>query len=927
VSWSADVDPVVTSFVTGRLRRLVPITVTPPAIELWIDNAIHSTEAPELGAPEPLEFRLPLPIFCFDAQQHRIEIRLGDQTHAQCFQSEYAGCIDPFSDNVLTGWATDYARPGIPIEIDISINGTQVSRISANVFRPDLNGNCGFHHLLRETPEMARSFVLCARIAWTDIDLQRSPVLSLSRPRLVKAAQQLNSAFQYLEQLLMWNRDGRGPAFQLTPAERDTFADLLLQGSNVADILELRRRFLQPMQPNLTEHYARRDFATLGPEYPQSLPRRNRGSHRDRPVDIIVPIYAGLRETERCLASVLHSPVGCRYQLICVLDNPEASAIAEMVGRLAEAHPQITVIRNESNEGFAESVNRAMRLHRDRDVVILHADCEVHGDWLLRLQQAAYNGAGAGLVNPMTNYAEFLSYPAPWFIQPDDAPFERLDNFARSVNAGLTVTIPAATAFCLFVRRGCLDDLGFFHNDRPSGGYYAEKYFSVNAAAQGWRTILAADVFVKHHGFVSFLHRDADAVAEAREAFELWCPFYADSVTDFLVDDPSLPARRELDLARLESLGGPVFCFIAHGGGGGTERHLQDLTEALAIDGIRTISMFAWPDRRVSLATAFLDSVENIRYRLDDEFDRLVSDLKRLHIVHIHIHSNVDVPQELFSLPEVLGVPHDITVHDYAWFCPQVTLVNRSGAYCGEPPVPVCDICTGTDVSKLRQLSRARLAQARHVFCPSEDTRARMERQFQLTNLVLRPHPEWIGEPEWAVTPLAPGQIVRVACIGRLSGHKGLKVVRECAAHALEWGLPLHFVIIGSTADDAQFEGLSNLEITGPYEDHEADALIERHGIHVAFLPSLWPETYSYTLSIALRCGLTPVAFDLGAIADRIKRDDAGILLPLGATALQLNEALLKAGGRQPRNSVIRGTGYLNMLRDYYDMGGTESQT
>ena len=48
---------------------------------------------------------------------------------------------------------------------------------------------------------------------------------------------------------------------------------------------------------------------------------------------------------------------------------------------------------------------------------------------------------------------------------------------------------------------------------------------------------------------------------------------------------------------------------------------------------------------------------------------------------------------------------------------------------------------------------------------------------------------------------------------------------------------------------------------------------------------ALWPETYSYTLSIALLAGLPVVAFDIGAIARRIReiRPNAGHgLLPLG---------------------------------------------
>jgi hypothetical protein len=36
-------------------------------------------------------------------------------------------------------------------------------------------------------------------------------------------------------------------------------------------------------------------------------------------------------------------------------------------------------------------------------------------------------------------------------------------------------------------------------------------------------------------------------------------------------------------------------------------------------------------------------------------------------------------------------------------------------------------------------------------------------------------------------------------------------------------------------------------------------------------LPSVWPETYSYTLSIALQCGLPVLAFDIGAISKRIR--------------------------------------------------------
>ena len=915
MSWSVQVDPVVSSFLTGRLRGAD--TVIPP-IELWIDSAFEAAETLSAADPAPFEFTFALPRFCFDGQEHSLEVRFANQVFEQQFRTNYDGFLDPFSNNLITGWVLDMARPGVPVEVELELNGAKVGRTLADVFREGRPH--GFRYQLPQLTGMHRSFVVRALIAGTDIDLQRSPVLSLARPRLVRAVQQFNFAFHYLEQRLMWDRGGRGPEPQLTEEERSTFADLLLEGTNVADILELRRRFIRPLQPQLTEHYARRDYATLGIDFPGSMPRRIRGVHRDRPVDIIVPIYAGYRQTQRCLDSVLASAAGCRYELTCVLDNPEDGELRDFVLRLAEENPQVTVIENETSKGFAESVNSVMRLHRDRDVLILHSDCEVHGDWLGRLQRAAYEGAGAGLVNPLTDQGEFLTYPSAGIRLPADAPFELLDKFARQANRHVTVQTPAAMGFCLYVRRGCLDDLGFFHNDQPSGGYYAEKYFSVNAAALGWRSILAADVFVKHHGYVSFLERDINAVDKAREAFELWCPFYQDSVTDFLVDDPALPAKRELDLARMEVAGQDRFCFIAHSGGGGTERHLQELSEALANDSLAALVLYSLPGRRVYLSTPELEGIENLSYNLDTEWDQLVRDLKRLRVKHVHIHSNVEVERDLFSLPSQLGAAYDITVHDYAWFCPRVNLVNHSGVYCGEPPVSVCETCSGTDVKRLVEISQQQLQGARRVFCPSDDARQRMERHFDLRNISVRPHPEWFGGAEQELDPGVPYDTVTVATIGRISTHKGLRVLRQCAAHAMEWGLPLQFAVIGGTADDAQFDRLTNVAITGAYREQEVDGLLKQHGARVALLPSVWPETYSYTLSVALRNGLFPVAFDLGAIAERIRLSRTGTLLPLGTPASQINEALLHAG-RQARPSLKpRGARYLNMLRDYYGL-------
>jgi hypothetical protein len=51
-------------------------------------------------------------------------------------------------------------------------------------------------------------------------------------------------------------------------------------------------------------------------------------------------------------------------------------------------------------------------------------------------------------------------------------------------------------------------------------------------------------------------------------------------------------------------------------------------------------------------------------------------------------------PLDEASLAGLLGVPEEVHLHDYAWFCPRVTLLGPERRYCGEPEdARECDAC------------------------------------------------------------------------------------------------------------------------------------------------------------------------------------------------------------------------------------------
>jgi glycosyltransferase involved in cell wall biosynthesis len=132
-----------------------------------------------------------------------------------------------------------------------------------------------------------------------------------------------------------------------------------------------------------------------------------------------------------------------------------------------------------------------------------------------------------------------------------------------------------------------------------------------------------------------------------------------------------------------------------------------------------------------------------------------------------------------------------------------------------------------------------------------------------------------------------------VCIIGAIGLHTGFQVLLDCALDAAARNLPLEFVVVGHTIDDRALLGTGRVFVTGPYDPDEAVGLIRRQNASLALLPSIFPETWCLALSEAWRAGLQVMAFDIGAQAERIRRTSRGILLPLGASASQINNAMV----------------------------------
>ena len=128
---------------------------------------------------------------------------------------------------------------------------------------------------------------------------------------------------------------------------------------------------------------------------------------------------------------------------------------------------------------------------------------------------------------------------------------------------------------------------------------------------------------------------------------------------------------------------------------------------------------------------------------------------------------------------------------------------------------------------------------------------------------------------------------------GAIGYEKGYDVLLACARMVAEQTLPLEFVVVGFTCDDDRLLRTGRVRITGRYDESEAVALLKRQNATFGLLPSLWPETWSYTLTQMWQAFLPVVTFDIGTPSFRVKARNGGFVLPFGASTQQIVDALL----------------------------------
>jgi glycosyltransferase involved in cell wall biosynthesis len=619
-----------------------------------------------------------------------------------------------------------------------------------------------------------------------------------------------------------------------------------------------------------------------------------------RPVAVIVLLDHRTSLPMSFLDALLASIDGSA-SVIVVDDASEDPKTADALKRLADAGG-IRWLRHDRPLGPLASANAGIATYPEHDVILLDQPVTVPFGWIERLRRAAYSAPEIATVTPLLDETA------------DPAAVRRLGRLAMRTHGDRTVDISAAGVGCAYFKRSCLDAIGAFRPDLFTHGEIGRIDFSLRAQHSGWRHIALPGLLVApvHKADEPLYQRLRDEPILNR-----LYPGHRDETPSALAD-----ARHRLNLTRWHSerpRGAESVILITHTDGGGVERRVADAANLHRTHGRWPVLLrpgsAAEGHESLVVCDGKKDGLPDLHFPLPAEMPSLLRLLRATRPAEIEVHHLLNHSPAIFRLMQRLGVPYEAHIHDYALVCPRISLVGTEHRYCGEPDLAGCEACVATrgrlvrediGVAALRKRSAAFLAAARRVVVPSHDTATRLRRYIPNLEPVVVPHSDDSDLPAMR-TPAPRNGVVRVCVAGGVGPHKGYDILLACARDAAERSLALEFVVVGDTTGDDALHATGKVFVSGTYRPEEAVELIRRQDASLAFLPSVWPETWSLTLTELWQAGLAVAAFDMGAPAERIRTTGRGLLLPFGLPVRAINNALLVAartsGHEGPRRS------------------------
>ena len=617
------------------------------------------------------------------------------------------------------------------------------------------------------------------------------------------------------------------------------------------------------------------------------------------PIDIIVPVYNGFKFLPDLFDSI-YANTTTKFRLIIVDDCSTDKKIAPFLSKLNNKHSNIKLIRNDTNLGFVKTINVASKNVKNH-FVILNTDVVVPKNWLARLMRPIFLEENIASTTPFTNSGTICSFPN--FVQDNELfeniPVDELDSYFRQINPdGNYFEIPTGVGFCMGINKNTVKKIGMFDDKTFTRGFGEENDWCMRASNIGFKNVIVPNLFVLHNHGGSFDSVEKEKLSIANEKkLLLKHPEYNDLIKLFVDKDPYKYIRDFMVfLISANTSKTKLNLIIDHDIGGGANHYRNEILE----------NYQSKEDKILLLIYDHINCFYKItyfykHYRVNINFVNFRT-VKKL--MEFAVFDNVII-NDLVSYPKPLDIVETITnlkpihkfrlelcIHDYYAICPGYLLLNHKNELCSLTDDINCGLCLKNrklplppsyeinfnDINSWRSCWGALISNCDKIQCFSKSSVNFLKKVYLFTNDTK------FNVSYHKVDYLLPMKklsftdySLNIGVLGAINFPKGSGIIKEVSKILQEKNIRhVNIKIIGTS--DIKFTS-QNVRLTGAYFKTNLPDIIRKEEIDMFFMPSICPETFSYTCEEIMKMGFPIAVFDIGAPPERVKNYEKGIII------------------------------------------------
>ena len=346
-----------------------------------------------------------------------------------------------------------------------------------------------------------------------------------------------------------------------------------------------------------------------------------------------------------------------------------------------------------------------------------------------------------------------------------------------------------------------------------------------------------------------------------------------------------------------------------HNGGGGSNIYTNELVKIIHADGGTVLRVYCfdavWFVQLITDGGVMLFHTSSI-----EKLFHVLSASRSVSIVLNSLYGYPDIKEAASSidgLVRLLSATLDFKIHDFYALCPSPHLSDFEEKYCGVPQDPeVCKNCLKKnlswyhgwypaenrpiDINEWRKPFVMLLDAATTVTFFDQSSVEIVRKAFHLEERKIKVVPHAINYFK-CDRPIDIRGPLHIGILGTSSHIKGGKVVRSLCEHIDGQNLKIPITVVGNSF----VEMPPGVNVHGSYVANDLPEIIGESGINVILMPSIVPETFSYTISEAMAMGLPIVVFNIGAQGNRVKQYQLGKVIPLGSSPELILSAIQSA--------------------------------